>query len=293
MQRIIDPTAVAMLPAPPALTGTTGYFGPAVPGISPATRLRYWFVNMIQEELMSILAAASITADTTGTVFNQILLAIQALIGAIPHGVQTFTSSGTFTVPAGVKAIEVEVWGGGSGSWASVSGIPGGGGSGGGYARKRLSGLTPGASITVTIGAGGTAGTTTPAAPGAGGTTSFAGAGFTTVSATGGVVSVSSTTSVPVFGNKAGVGSGGDVNLYGGDGGNGGTGQGNTGIVGGVWGGFGGNGPLAGGCNDTANGVGIAGYFPGGGASGAGTGAAGTTAQNGAAGAAGLCVVRW
>jgi hypothetical protein len=85
MQRITDPTAVATLPSPPALTGTTGYFGPAVPGISPATRVRYWFVNMIQEELMSILSAASITADTTGTVFNQVLLAIKALIGAVPQ----------------------------------------------------------------------------------------------------------------------------------------------------------------------------------------------------------------
>ena len=123
MQRITDPTAVATLPSPPALTGTTGYFGPAVPGISPATRVRYWFVTMLQEELMSILAAASITADTTGTVFNQVLLSIQALIGAIPHGVHNITSSGTWTVPSGVTSLEVEVWGGGSGSWASVSGI--------------------------------------------------------------------------------------------------------------------------------------------------------------------------
>lgn len=37
-----------------------------------------------------------------------------------PGGVQVFTSSGTFIVPAPV--IEVEVWAGGSGSWASVSG---------------------------------------------------------------------------------------------------------------------------------------------------------------------------
>ena len=128
MQRIIDPTAVASLPSPPALTGTTGFFGPAVPGISVATRLRYWFANMLQEELMSILAAASITADTTGTVFNQVLLAIKALISAIPHGVQTFTSTGTFTVPAGVTAVEVEIWGGGSGSWASTTTISAGGG---------------------------------------------------------------------------------------------------------------------------------------------------------------------
>ena len=74
MQRITDPTAVATLPPPPALTGTTGYFGPAVPGISAATRFRYWVANMWQEEMMSLLAAAGIAADTTGTVFNQVLL---------------------------------------------------------------------------------------------------------------------------------------------------------------------------------------------------------------------------
>jgi hypothetical protein len=39
--------------------------------------------------------------------------------------------------------------------------------------------------------------------------------------------------------------------------------------------------------------VGVPGIFPGGGAGGAGTGANGTTAFNGAAGANGLVVVRW
>ena len=285
MQRITDPTAATSLPAPPALTGNTGFFVPAVPGISAATRLRYWFVNMIQEEIMSVLAAASITADTTATVFNQLLLSIQALIGAIPHGVQTISATGTFTVPAGVTTLDVEVWGGGSGSWASVSGAPGGGGAGGGYARKRVAGLTPGATITVTIGAGGTAGTTTPAAPGAGGASSFAGSGFTTVGAAGGAVNALGTTSVPGLGNIAGVGSGGDLNLYGGDGGPG-TGNGNGG-------GWGGEGPLSGGLVNAGSSVGNPGRAPGGGASGAGTTVTGTTPQNGAAGAAGLCIVRW
>ena len=39
--------------------------------------------------------------------------------------------------------------------------------------------------------------------------------------------------------------------------------------------------------------MGKAGRFPGGGASGAGTGVAGTTAYAGAAGAGWLCIVRW
>jgi hypothetical protein len=276
MQRIIDPTAVASLPTPPALTGTTGYFGPAVPGISVATRLRYWFVNMLQEELMSVLAAASITADTTGTVFNQVLLSIQALIGAIPHGVQTFTGSGTFTVPAGVKAVEMEIWGGGSGSWASTTTISAGGGSGGGYARKRVSGLTPGATIAVTIGAGGAAGTTAPLAPTAGGASSFG----SYCSASGGSINGTSSTSNPANGNLGGVGSGGDLNLYGGDGG---QAIGNQG-------GAGGEGPLSGGIENSGT-TGRTGYAPGGGGSGASS--IGGTAYNGAAGAAGLCIVRW
>src|SRR6202034_215098 len=101
---------------------------------------------------------AGITADTTVTVFNQVLLSIQALVGAVPHGVQAITSSGNFVVPTGVTSIEVELWAGGSGSWASVVGYTGGGGSGGGYARKRITGLTPGSTVAVTIGAGGAAG---------------------------------------------------------------------------------------------------------------------------------------
>src|SRR5208283_1937895 len=99
MQRIYDPTAAATLPAPPSLTGTVGYFTGGVPGISAATRVRYWFLNMLQEELMALLALAGITPDTTATVFNQVGASIQALIADIPHGVQTFASSGTFTVP--------------------------------------------------------------------------------------------------------------------------------------------------------------------------------------------------
>ncbi len=280
MQRVQDATASATLIAPPTLTGPVGYFAPAVPGISPATRFRYWVATMYQEELMSILAAAGVTPDATGTVFNQVLTSIQILINAVPHGVQNFTSTGSFTVPANTTVLDVELWGAGSGSWASVSGSPGGGGGGGGYSRKRITGLVPGASIAVTIGAGGTAGTTAPLAPTAGGTTSFG----AYCSATGGsATNGSDTTSAPPFGNKAGVGSGGDLNLVGGDGGNGST----------LYGGAGGAGARGSGGNTTGNGSGVGGYTPGGGASGAGTGAGGTTAQNGAAGGAGLCTVRW
>ena len=113
MQRIIDPTALATLPPPPALSGTTGYFGPAVPGISTATRLRYWYMNMIQEELMAILAMAGVTPDASGTNFSQVAYAIELLMPP-RRGAQTYTAAGSysFTVPdGGVGVTEVVVEG--------------------------------------------------------------------------------------------------------------------------------------------------------------------------------------
>ena len=193
-------------------------------------------------------------------------------------GVQTFTSSGTFTVPPGVFQAEVELWGGGSGSFASVSGGPSGGGSGGGYARKRITNLTPGQQISVTVGTGGSAGTTSGTAPTAGGTSSFG----SLVSATGGGLNYLATVSQPQNGaTPPGTGVGGDVNIFGAAGQAGLNNQG----------GLGGASPMGGTQNSGT--TGNSGLFPGGGASGAGTGANSATPYNGAAGANGLVVVRW
>lgn len=197
-------------------------------------------------------------------------------------GVQNFAASGTFIVPAGVTQVEVEVWGGGSGSYASVSGTPtgisSGGGSGGGYARKRISGLTPGQSIPVIVGAGGAAGAVGGSAPGAGGTSSFG----AYVSATGGSLNYLASTGNPQNGaTPAGSGVGGDVNLTGS--------AGQAAML--NQGGMGGAAPMGGSQNSGTTGV--AGAFPGGGAAGAGTGANSATPYNGAAGASGLLVVRW
>ncbi|WP_244132941.1 hypothetical protein [Burkholderia metallica] len=92
-------------------------------------------------------------------------------------GVSRFTSSGTFTVPAGVTTLYVSgcAAGGGGGSGASNNGgqssLVGGGGGGGGGAGQSIIRqpytVTPGQNISITIGAAGTGGAG-PVANGAG-----------------------------------------------------------------------------------------------------------------------------
>jgi len=75
--------------------------------------------------------------------------------GAGSNGIELFTSSTTFTVPAGITKIIVEAWGGGgSGGAGNFGSVYGAGGMGGGYG-KGLYTVTPGDLITITIGAGG------------------------------------------------------------------------------------------------------------------------------------------
>jgi len=93
--------------------------------------------------------AASNTSD------RQFTITVQA------PTVQTFTASGTFNVPSGVSAVQVLVVGGGGGGGASI----GGGGGAGGLVYHATYGVTPGGSVSVTVGNGG-AGDETPTGPG-------------------------------------------------------------------------------------------------------------------------------
>ena len=222
------------------------------------------------------IAAANIAVVPTAPFLSWKLPSLRP---GVASGVQSFTGNGFFAVPAGVTQAEVEVWGGGSGSYASVPGLASGGGSGGGYARKLVTALTPGQIIAVTVGFGGTGGTTGGAAPGTGGTSSFG----QIVSATGGGLNYLSTTAAPENGaTPPGIGVGGDVNFVGS--------AGQAGML--SQGGLGGAAPIGGTQNSGTTGV--VGSFPGGGAAGAGIGgSSGNTAYNGAAGGGGLVVVRW
>jgi len=193
-------------------------------------------------------------------------------------GVKAFTSSGNYTVPAGVTQVEVELWGGGSGSFASVSGIPSGGGAGGGYARLRIANLSSGLVIPIAVGSGGNGGTRAGGAATAGGASSFG----TYANATGGSLNSLASVTSPLNGaTPGGVGMSGDVNITGS--------SGQAGVL--NQGGLGGAAPMGGTQNSGTTGA--TGNFPGGGAAGAGTGANSATPYDGAPGASGLVVVRW
>ncbi len=70
----------------------------------------------------------------------------------------TFTSSGTFSVPSGVSTVDVlVVAGGGSGGGTNNNAVAGGGGGAGGLIYRPSFPVTPGGSVSVTIGSGGQA----------------------------------------------------------------------------------------------------------------------------------------
>lgn len=142
----------------------------------------------------------------------------------------TFTSSGTWTAPAGVTSVDVEVWGGGGAGGGQDQNSDGGGGGGGGAYSKKLSiTVVPGNSYTVSVGAGGVG--VTGGSGGTGGDSYFI--NVTTVMAKGGAGGQPSTGTPPAGGLGGAAASGvGDVKYSGGDGGRGrnnGTGRGGPG----------------------------------------------------------------
>lgn len=118
--------------------------------------------------------------------------------------ITTFTSSGTYTVPAGCSKVLVQLVGGGGGSAGYCES-----GGAGGYAEGFYS-VSPGATYSVTVGGGG-GGVGYYAAAGDGGTTSFG----SLISASGGY---GANRNYSHGGGHSGSGSGGQINLSGGTG---------------------------------------------------------------------------
>ena len=196
----------------------------------------------------------------------------------VGSGGQAFTANNTFTIPSGITAVKVTVvGGGGGGAYGSANAGGGGGGAGGGAAISYLTGLTPGNTLSVTIGGAGSGGTTSGAA-GTGGTSTVASGTqtITTISATGGTGGNTNS-----YGGTGGLGSNGTINIGGGGGG-----------VGAQYSpGTGGSSILGGGSSNTSGSTASAGRPYGGGGS-AGFGSC-STSYTGGAGAAGVVIFEW
>ena len=275
MYRIDNNSAVpnaSGVPAP-AVVGPkiNGYFTGGNPGGGiPATIVDADWANAIQEEIGGVIEAGGFTLSKTDR--TQLQQAIRAIAG---KSIQVFNASGTFTVPAFVTKIKGRVAGAGAGgSGSNGTTVCGGGGGAGGYAEGIFT-VTPGAVITITVGAGG-AGGASGANSTAGGTSSIG----ALASATGGAATFTSGAN-GVGGGAPGVGSGGAVNLSGGSGNDGSASSAATGTGSGGASAFGGGGRAG-------SGSGIAGLSPG-----SGGGGAYSSAGSGAAGAAGIVIVEW
>ena len=221
--------------------------------------------------------AAQFTADRTGLdVLDDGDLAGKQLLleNALGPHHAFWSPAGTYTwtVPAGVTRIKVICTGGGGASGGGSLTASGGGGGAGGTAIAVVSGLTPGSSITVTVGAGGTG---TTGNGGNGGSSSFGsycsvGGGY------GGQFFV------VVAGGSGGGGASGDYGFYGGYG-NEGSGTAST------PGGSGGASFWGSGGRSGSSSVGVPGQ-----SFGSGGGAPyGVASAVGGAGAAGFVLVEW
>jgi hypothetical protein len=209
-----------------------------------------------------------------GTIVNADINASAAIVGTKLSNtgglksMQVFSTSGTYTKPSGINLIKVYITGGGGGGGKGGSSEAAGGGGGAGGTAIKVINATSITTETVTIGAGGASET-------AGSTSSFG----SHCSATGGEKGLNA---YALAGDtEGGVGSSGDINLYGQAGG--GAADEKTG---GQTGGLGGSSFWGGGGYGIYNTTGLVGYHGGGGG-----GGQRATGNIGGAGGAGICVV--
>lgn len=199
------------------LPWTNGNPATGVEGSYPPHQL----ITNVEAELLALIIASGQTPS--GADLTQVLKAIRKLT-AYASNYAIITASGTFTVPAETIFIEMITPGGGggasgNGSGGGVAGNVGAGGGGGGYGFKKLTGLTIGAAVAVTIGA---AGVGVSAGSGTTGGACAFGAYITGTGGGGGLWGENGNSASPAGGGAGGVVSGADFAVPGGAGGYGG-----------------------------------------------------------------------
>lgn len=244
--------------------------------------------NMLLES-GAIVAGNIPKADATPGVLIDSGIAATSLLGGLKSfQILSSGTAATYTTPAGITSILVQMVGGGGaggGAQAGASGVAAGAGGGaGGFVEKYLNPAA--ATYTYTVGAGGTPGTAGNNPGGDGGDTTFSGGTLTAVGGKGGAgMATTSIAAAQVsLGGLGGIGTNGGINITGG--------VGNTGFVTLGVGSSGGGGYCRFGSQTLSrqssnNGVNGNGFGAGG--SGGFTGAA--TDRQGGAGAGGLIIV--
>jgi len=207
--------------------------------------------------------------------------------------IYTFTGSGSFTptIPLTVNLLVVAGGGGGGGAVGNITGCEGGGGGAGGFVSQSSVGLTANNVYSVTVGAGGNAGT--PSAKGGNGGDSQFGGSYTATGGGGGGSGYLNSSGVNGSNGGSGGGGGRGTGSYQGTAGSGTPGQGNVGAPGtsigqgGGGGGAGAAGSAQNGGNGTANSIsGSFVFYSGGGGAGvlSGNGSPGTGGNGGGGG---------
>ena len=160
------------------------------------------------------------TAPTAAVGTNTTQLATTAFVQAASgYTANTFTSSGTWTKPAGTPAnamIRVEMWGGGGGGCRIGSDNFAGGGGGGAFSTYTFLASEVGSTVSVTVGAGGNGRATSTGNGGNGGSSSF-GSLITAYGGGGGLQNNNGAANGGGGGGQLSAGSGATQGSFGGD----------------------------------------------------------------------------